>query len=281
MSPSLSELKKPLPLWAPKAWYYATVRAGLNFGALFSKGLAIGQRHGFDSGVMLNHVYENKAKGVGFLGRFIDRQYLNSIGWVGIRNRGELLSQTIKETLQHYGTLRDQVNFADLACGGGRYALHAMKNVSGIKINATLRDYADANIRQTRENAQALDLSPRIEKADAFNAHDLETMDEQDVLVVSGLHEIIDDDELIRHHFKQLKRVLKPDGTLILTIQPDHPQLEFIARTLKTHTGRPWAMRLRNKDLITEWLNNAGFEIRSIKMETTGIFGIITAQQGA
>ena len=281
MSPSLSELKKPLPVWTPKAWYYATVRTGLNIGALFSKGLAIGQKHGFDSGVMLNHVYENKAKGIGFLGRFIDRQYLNSIGWVGIRNRGELLAKTIKETLQHYGTLRDQVNFADLACGGGRYALQAMKNVSGIKINATLRDYADANIQQTRKNAQALDLSPRIEKADAFNARDLETMDEQDVLVVSGLHEIIDDDDLIRHHFKQLKRVLKSDGTLILTIQPDHPQLEFIARTLKTHTGRPWAMRLRNKDLITQWLANAGFEIQSIKMEDTGIFGIITAQQGA
>ena len=281
MSLSLSELKKPLPLWAPKAWYYATVRASLNIGALFSKGLAIGQKHGFDSGVMLNHVYENKAKGLGFLGRFIDRQYLNSIGWVGIRNRGELLTQTIKETLQHYGTLRNQVNFADLACGGGRYALRAMKNVSGTKINATLRDYADANIQQTRENARELNLSPRIERADAFNARDLDMMDEQDVLVVSGLHEIIDDDDLVRHHFTQLKRVLKPDGTLILTIQPDHPQLEFIARALKTHTGRPWAMRLRNKDLITQWLNNAGFEIRSIKMENTGIFGIITAQQGA
>lgn len=57
--------------------------------------------------------------------------------------------------------------------------------------------------------------------------------------------------------------------------------LSELKKTLPVWMPKAWAMRLRNKDLITQWLNNAGFEIRSIRMETTGIFGIITAQQGA
>jgi len=60
-----------------------------------SKGIEIGYAHGFDSGVMLDHVYDNRAKGRFLVGRLIDRVYLDAPGGAGIRNRGELLRKTI------------------------------------------------------------------------------------------------------------------------------------------------------------------------------------------
>ena len=55
-------------------------------GAL-SDGIDVGRTFGFSSGEMLDYVYENRASGWGPLGRWIDRIYLDSIGWRGIRER--------------------------------------------------------------------------------------------------------------------------------------------------------------------------------------------------
>ena len=278
MSYSLAELQSPLPLWSPKAWYYGVARFAIRLGSKLSKGLEIGRKHGFDSGVMLDHVYENRAKGKGPIGRFIDRQYLNAVGWVGIRGRGKLLEKTLVDVINEQSTIKPHVKFADLACGGGRYVLDAIKKTEGVSMEATLRDYEAANIEKTRLNARKLWLTPTIEQADAFDGKELAWLGQRDIVIVSGLHEIIDDDAVVRNHFKQLSRVVSPTGRLVVTIQPDHPQLEFIARALKSHTGKPWAMRLRSADLIADWLTEAGFEVSSLQMEKTGIFGVITAK---
>ena len=79
--------------------------------------------------------------------------------------------------------------------------------------------------------------------------------------------------------FRQIVRLLPPGGVLILTIQPDHPQAEFIARVLTSHTGHPWAMRFRPVGLTRAWLEAAGFAVEDIEMERLGIFGVITARK--
>jgi tRNA G10 N-methylase Trm11 len=96
---------------------------------------------------------------------------------------------------------------------------------------------------------------------------------------VSGLHEIVKDDRLVRDHFRQIAEVLAPGGRLIVTVQPDHPQLEFIARVLTTHTGRPWAMRLRSVELVSAWAREAGLSVASVRMEELGIFGVLVARK--
>ncbi len=62
-------------------------RASMKHLGVLSKGIQIGLQYGFDSGVTLDHVYKNKPEGEGAIGRFIDKGYLNSIGWKGIRQR--------------------------------------------------------------------------------------------------------------------------------------------------------------------------------------------------
>jgi SAM-dependent methyltransferase len=285
MSPTYDDLVRPLPAWNPAAWYYAAARGALQFGARFSEGLRIGHEHGFDSGVMLDHVYENRAAGSGPFGRAIDRLYLNAVGWRGIRNRGALMQQTIAGEVRTMAVTvaehEEPVRLVDLACGGGRYVLGALAEVRDVPVQPVLRDYEEANVNAAYRNAQALGVTARIETGDAFSDSALAPLAGSDLAIVSGLHEIIPDDERVSHHFHQVANILKPGGRLIVTIQPGHPQLEFIARVLKSHTGEPWAMRIRPVEQTWDWLKQAGFRVVSQTMEETGIFGVIVAEKQA
>ena len=276
----IESLTRPLPVWHPKAWYFAAARGLMHSVGRMSKGINIGP-HGFDSGVMLDYVYQNRASGRGAVGRAVDRVFLNAPGWAGIRNRGGLLEARIFGSIEHASTGDTPVRLVDFACGGGRYALNALKRLREyIPVDATLRDYRRENVDKATANAVMLGLDVSFETADAFSDSDLPAPDSVDVAIVSGLHEITDDDALVERHFHQVARTLRSGGRLLVTIQPDHPQLEFIARVLNAHTGKAWAMRLRPVSLTRRWLANAGFLVERVEMEPLGIFGVVSAVKG-
>ncbi|KPC70949.1 hypothetical protein ADL35_36655, partial [Streptomyces sp. NRRL WC-3753] len=80
-------------MWTTLKWTAA--RTVLRTVGRASRGIRIGYRFGFDSGVMLDHVYENRARGVLGVGRLIDRVFLDAVGWRAIRARRELLSRVL------------------------------------------------------------------------------------------------------------------------------------------------------------------------------------------
>jgi SAM-dependent methyltransferase len=280
--PSYETLSRPLPIWHPKAWYYGTLKLLLHSVGQLSDGIRIGLRYGFDSGVMLEYVYRNQAHGISPVGKLIDRVYLDSEGWRGIRQRGELLKVILWKTLQVHLQQGAQTpcGLLDVACGGGRYDLEVLREFPPESIAATLRDYKPENVEKVRQLAAQLNVSAIVEQADAFSDRDLKRVHPQpNVIVVSGLHEILPDDQLIQHHFQQLFQILQAPGTLIFTIQPYHPQVELIARLLPSHTGDLWVMRLRSLVLVQQWAEAAGFQDLKVQMEPSGIFGVVTAQK--
>lgn len=286
MPTDVADLTRPLPPLSAKALKFGCARLLVTTIGRLSKGIEIGCRHGFDSGVMLDHVYENKAEGRLLVGRLIDRIYLDAPGWSGIRNRGELLGDVIAAEAAKVAKEGKRVTLADLACGGGRYILAALRRLgdAGIDVSATLRDYRNENLDKAKENAGRSGICAVIEPGDAFCDGDLARLctggrAAPDIVVVSGLHEIIADDECVRRHFTQIAGLLAPGGCLIVTVQPDHPQVEFIARVLTSHSGRPWAMRLRPVALISAWARDAGFVVETVTMEARGIFGVLVARK--
>jgi SAM-dependent methyltransferase len=275
---SYEALKRPLPIWHPKAIYYGTLRLLLKTIGPLSDGIHLGLKYGFDSGVMLEYVYRNRPSGQTSIGTAIDRIYLNAVGWRGIRQRGEILKGMLRQAIQENVDRGITTQLLDVACGGGRYDLEVIAGFPPEAIAPTLRDYKLENIEKARELAQALGVSATIEQGDAFSDADLARVSPSpNLIVVSGLHEIFADNQLISHHFPQLYQILAPGGKLIFTIQPTHPQLEFIARVLPSHTGQPWVMRLRSWDLVKEWATAAGFEDFAVKMDSFGIFGVVRA----
>ena len=69
-------LASPLPFFSPRGLYWVANRLGLELGGLVSEGVRLGHQTGFDSGSTLDYVYRNRPQGVGAIGRFIDRGYL-------------------------------------------------------------------------------------------------------------------------------------------------------------------------------------------------------------
>lgn len=275
--PDYQTLIAPLSRWNPKHWYYASVRAAMRTMGRASDGIRIGLKNGFDSGVMLEHVYRNIASGRNAFGRLVDRVYLNAPGWRGIRERGALLQGMLSAEIDAIADTGRPITMLDVACGGGRYDLEVLARKKDITIDATLRDYRRENVASARALAAELGVDARFEQGDAFSDADLARADRPNLIVVSGLHEIIADNALIERHFKQLAQIAARPATLIFTIQPWHPQLEFIARVLTSHTGAPWVMRIRSWRQSREWAEAAGFEIRSLTMDSRGIFGVVVA----
>ncbi|MGN6566004.1 MAG: class I SAM-dependent methyltransferase family protein, partial [Thermomicrobiales bacterium] len=104
----------------PQAPRWRAMRAALRLASRVSDGIALGYRHGFDSGPMLDYVYRNRVQGKWLVGRQIDRVYLEQIGWRAIRGRRELLERTLRQLIAARRAGGAPTHIADIAAGPGR-----------------------------------------------------------------------------------------------------------------------------------------------------------------
>jgi alpha-beta hydrolase superfamily lysophospholipase/SAM-dependent methyltransferase len=252
------------------------------FGSL-SRGIRLGRKTGFDSGVMLDYVYENKAHGTTPLGTLIDRQYLNAIGWRGIRVRREHLERLLVETIRRVHDEGRPVRILDIAAGAGRYVLETMKQIRDIPISAHLRDYQQINLDAAKFLAEKLLLkSVTLERGDAFDELSLAAVTPKPTIgIVSGLYELFPENAPLRRSLAELARAIDPGGYLLYTCQPWHPQVEMIARTLTNREGQPWIMRRRTQAEMDELVRQAGFEKVDQAIDRWGIFTVSVARRRA
>lgn len=276
--PTYEELKKPLKWYSPKKYYYLITKFFINTLGNLSNGIRIGNTYGHDSGVMLDYVYKNKPSGKLLIGKIIDYFYINSTGWKGIRLRKILIKEYIKKAIETQLEKKKKINLLDIACGGGEYDIEILNQFPQNKISAELRDYKKENIEKAEQNARAAGLNNiKFKQADAFNSKNYKK--KYDIIISSGFWEIIENDDLIQKCIKNISSSLNKSGSLVFTIQPYHPQLELIARTLKSNTGKPWIMKLRSLDLMKSWIKKENLIYLSHKMDKYGIFGVVMAKK--
>ncbi|MGH7242219.1 MAG: bifunctional alpha/beta hydrolase/class I SAM-dependent methyltransferase [Phycisphaerales bacterium] len=270
-------------LRAPGGPHWPLVRTSLKIGGKFSEGIRLGWKTGFDSGVTLDYVYENKASGVTPVGKLVDYFYLNSIGWRGIRLRRENLQRVLRASIAEVGTGGRPVHILDIACGAGRYVLETMKALPGAVASATLRDYKQENLDAAKLHADRLGLTNAlIARADAFDRVSLGAITPRaNVAIVSGLYELFPENEPVRRSLEGLSEAVEEGGHLIYTCQPWHPQMEFIARGLINREGKPWIMRRRTQAEMDELVRAAGFEKISQEIDPFGIFTVSVARRVA
>ena len=278
-------LSQTLPALAPKALAFGFTKWFMRSIGQVSEGMRLGVKTGFDSGSTLDYVYRNEARGITPFGRLVDRNYLNAIGWRGIRVRKVHAEQLIALAAT---LLREQgmpVHIADIAAGHGRYVLEAVERLHAAPQSVVLRDYSDINVRDgtkliAQKNMQSF---ARFEQADAFDEASVAAMQPQPTLgVVSGLYELFPDNALIRTSLAGMARAIAPGGFLVYTNQPWHPQLEFIARTLTSHRdGAAWVMRRRTQAEMDQLVQYAGFDKIDQLTDDWGIFTVSLARRRA
>ena len=193
-------LAAPLPRNSLRDLYWRMTRASMRLGSQLSSGIKLGFDTGFDSGSTLDYVYRNTPTGTSGVGRLIDRNYLDSIGWRGIRQRKLHVEELLRLAMQQ---LRDQgreVRIVDIAAGHGRYILEALQGVSPLPESILLRDYSDINVRDGSAliREKGLEGIARFVKGDAFDRADLAALEPKPTLaVVSGLYELFADNQMV------------------------------------------------------------------------------------
>ena len=263
--------------------HFALVRGGMKTGGRLSKGIDLGWRTGFDSGLTLDYVYENKPRGLTPLGRLIDRNYLNSPGWRGIRQRKKNLEASLRRVIEQVHAKGLPVRIVDVAAGGGRYLLETMQALSHIPMTAVLRDYKQENVNAAARLAAALGLTNvRVEIGNAFDRGALASITPRPTIaVVSGLFELFPENAGVLASLRGLGEVIEPGGYLIYTNQPWHPQVEFIARVLRNREGKPWIMRRRTTAEMDQLVSVAGFEKSGMEVDEWGMFTVSIARRGS
>jgi alpha-beta hydrolase superfamily lysophospholipase/SAM-dependent methyltransferase len=264
----------------PARIFFAIQRTMLTTLGRLSKGMRIGLQHGFDSGASLDHVYQNQAQGYTPLGRFIDRGYLDAIGWRGIRLRKEHLEKSLNEAINRLPRDRP-VRILDVAAGHGRYVLETIKRHQDRNITVTLRDRDEKNLEHAQSLALSLGMANKVKTQcrDAFDPNSYADDTCYDIVIVSGLYELFSDNRSILCSLDGIARQLSSNGYLIVTGQPWHPQQALIAKTLRNHLGQPWIMRLRPQRELNALLQTAGFEVRDQHIGLQNIFNVTVARR--
>ena len=274
-------LAEPLPALSPRGAYWAFTRASLRVGGLLSRGVKLGHQTGFDSGSTLDYVYRNEARGAGPIGRAIDKTYLDSIGWRGIRQRKIHVEELLCEAMERLAEQHREVRLMDIAAGHGRYVLDAVQ-ASPVKAGSILlRDYSDINVRDGRAliAEKGLEDVAQFVQADAFDRLSLASVVPRPTLaVVSGLYELFPDNEMVSRSLAGVGDAVEDGGYLVYTGQPWHPQLEMIARALTSHRqGEAWVMRRRTQAEMDQLVEAAGFRKIGQRIDEWGIFTVSLA----
>ncbi|MFV0679842.1 bifunctional alpha/beta hydrolase/class I SAM-dependent methyltransferase [Ottowia sp.] len=274
-------LSQPLPALSPRGVYWSLTRASLKLGGQLSEGVRLGHETGFDSGSTLDYVYRNQAQGAPLIGTAIDRAYLNSIGWRGIRQRKIHVQELLREAMQRLAAAGHSVRLMDIAAGHGRYVLDAIASSPVPVESALLRDYSDINLRdgQALIAERGLQERVRFEKGDAFDRQQLAIVEPRPNLVtVSGLYELFPDNAMVARSLAGVADGIAPGGYLVYTGQPWHPQLELIARALTSHRqGQAWVMRRRTQAEMDQLVAAAGFRKITQRVDEWGIFTVSLA----
>lgn len=281
MTTQLATVSKPR--LNPAALRWRAMRSLMRLGARLSNGIALGFRHGFDSGPMLDYVYRNQAQGTPIIGQLVDRIYLNQIGWRAIRARRVLLERVLHQLIEERRANGDQTHIVDIAAGPGRYLLELIAAVDRGDLSALCRDLDPAGQAQGRALAHELGLRKvTFQRGDATDPLDLARISPQpDIVIASGIYELLTDDRLIMRSMAGVYELLPANGVFVFTTQIRHPQLDLIANVLPNRNGDPWIMLTRPLTELETWVKRAGFTGGRSFIEPNGLFAISVARRGA
>lgn len=236
---------------------YQILRILLKTVGKLSKGISLGWRTGFDSGVMLEYVYENKPQGITPLGVFIDKIYLSNKVWDGVRSRRHMLVNQLQDAIAQY----DRPKVFDLAAGVGSYLFLLPFD----RATMIAGDYSDEAVKQGKAKALVQGRSDIIFKHnDAFNLVAFASK-EADILISSGFFDILTEDDQIKTVLINGSTITRPGARWVFTIEEHHPDLKLLQESLVDLNQKPWKLVLRPAEQLIDWAKPYGWELEILE----------------
>lgn len=266
----------------PKQLYYTTFRYLLSKVGKYSSGVKLGLDKGFDSGVMLDYVYQNQPRGDNAIGRLIDRVFLNSVGWRGIRTRKKHLKDTLTQLSDSLHQEGIKPIILDVASGAARYLFELQKQAS-YPIDLHLNDIDQNSISHAKTLAREFEAQQTtFMNHDIFSLKNADSLNSKpNIIVISGLFELYENNTQVHRVIAHLHSLLQQDGYLIYTGQPWHPQIEMIGRLLNNRQGDRWIMRRRIQAEMDQLVTSVGFNKLNTASDELGIFTVSCARKSS
>ena len=260
---------------------FALTRCGLKTVGRLSPGIQLGWQAGFDSGRTLDYVYENRPRGITPLGRAIDRNYLNSIGWRGIRVRKMNLKNILRAAIENINQQGVQWSSWTSPRGRGVMCWRRCMNSGTSPPPCCCGTISRKTSKPPAAWPNELGLrNVDASQGDAFDRAALAAViPKPTVAIVSGLFELYPANEPVLNSLRGVAEAMAPGGYLVYTNQPWHPQVEFIARVLTNREGKPWIMRRRTQAEMDELVRTAGFEKLRQESDQWGVFSVSLARR--
>ena len=258
--------------------YYSIQKFSMKTFGFLSKGMSLGLKYGFDSGISLDYIYNNKASGKLLIGKLIDRFYLNQVGWAGVRVRKKNLLALIEEKINSLG--EENVKILDVAGGTGNYLFDIKEKYPNLKI--LINEFKKSNIevgeevikRNNWENISFVNY-------DCFDKETYKKINyKPNIVIISGVFELFEDNKMLENTISGITEILDKDAAVIYTGQPWHPQLKQIALVLNSHkgSGKSWLMRRRSEKELDSLFEKYNLKKKKMLIDNEGIFTVSLAE---
>lgn len=246
-----------------------------------SEGMAIGIKHGFDSGISLDYVYHNQAKGKLGFGKMMDKNYLDAIGWRGIRIRKQHLLQMLEKNIENLQKQGRQIKILDIAGGTGNYLFDIKDKYpeAEIVINEFVKDNIAVGEKVIEEKKYQ---NLRFTNFDCFDPETYKKINfEPNIVIISGILELFGDNELASKALTGVQTIAEKDSHVVYTGQPWHPQLKMIAYVLNSHQKKNWVMRRRSQKELDRMMAYNNIQKENMLVDDFGIFTVSSAKVNA
>ena len=258
--------------------FYSIQKFSMRTFGFLSKGMSLGLKYGFDSGISLDYIYKNQANGKLLLGKFIDRFYLNQIGWAGVRERKKNLLTLIEEKINNLD--EENVKILDVAGGTGNYLFDIKEKYS--KVQILINEFKKSNIEVGEEVIKKNNWKNiSFVNYDCFDRETYKKIDyTPNIVIISGVFELFEDNNMLENTISGVAEILEKNGAVIYTGQPWHPQLKQIALVLNSHKGndKSWLMRRRSEKELDGLFEKYNLNKEKMLIDNNGIFTVSLAE---
>ena len=258
--------------------FYSIQKFSMKTFVFLSKGMSLGLKYGFDSGISLDYIYKNQANGKLLIGKFIDRFYLNQIGWAGVRERKKNLLALIEEKINNLG--EENVKILDVAGGTGNYLFDIKEKYP--KVEILINEFKKSNIEVGEEVIKKNNWKNiSFANYDCFGKETYKKINyTPNIVIISGVFELFEDNNMLENAISGVAEILDKNGVVIYTGQPWHPQLKQIALVLNSHKGndKSWLMRRRSEKELDSLFENYNLKKEKMLIDNDGIFTVSLAE---
>ncbi|KPH12478.1 bifunctional alpha/beta hydrolase/class I SAM-dependent methyltransferase [Chryseobacterium sp. ERMR1:04] len=253
----------------------------LNTIGKISKGMEIGLKHGFDSGASLDYVYHNQPQGKLGFGKMMDKNYLEAIGWTGIRIRKQHLIQFLEQKIKSLQQEGRKVKILDIAGGTGNYLFDIKEKYPVVEI--VVNEFVKANIEIGEKVIQDKKYQNiRFTNFDCFDPETYKKLNfEPNITIVSGILELFGDNEMASKAIQGVNSISEKNSFIVYTGQPWHPQLKMIAYVLNNHQNKDWIMRRRSQKELDRMMIFNNIQKENMLIDDFGIFTVSSGKVNA